>query len=651
MRRLAIPVIDLLIREYDLVLAGLASVILATSAIGTATVETLISLVVYLTYALGRRVLDAQLGIRVGPPAVRLETPGKRLQGDVQLSPFLERVRGVRLSFALAIVRTLAALVAVTTFSVRVHQVGGSTGFGVDSLWLLFVIALHPAAEHRRTRLRHFIPLLLLACGCLAITQLNVLPIGSIFVRVLWVVFLAITYYLLIHAIGVWWEGIQLLERFSGLEPERPPIAGPHPLLQRVVEGVQKAFDYPTVLVIVPGAGSQAADLRPVAAAGRYADGLLSSERLTYDVGFDATHPQRDGVLTHVLRTGEWYVANDAITDRYFRAVVQLPDTACELAVPIDIDRQVVAVLAVEQRYDRAFTRRDQAILQIVAGYLGPLLAAAEGAYAGQLGARVVGKLLDDHQELPSVFAEIAAIAVDAYVASGAIVYGYYARTHLLAGPFAAGIDKVQDMNLPVTGPIESDTLLDRIIRARGSSFFHSQMSVSTEADPLLAGCRGWDGGVPGAASRAILRLHSGKGECLGVAFLYFSSRLWFHEPEATRFLDFAKVAGAACARVRDRQVASQSRISRALDAVATVVTPRAQILNLSKRESEVARHAALGKSNSEIAEILVISPKTVGNHLQSCYQKLNIRDGAVQARVKLAATVLEHDRRPIAAE
>ena len=47
----------------------------------------------------------------------------------------------------------------------------------------------------------------------------------------------------------------------------------------------------------------------------------------------------------------------------------------------------------------------------------------------------------------------------------------------------------------------------------------------------------------------------------------------------------------------------------------------------LTVRELEVLQRLAEGRSNQEIAELLVVSEKTVKSHLTSIYRKLNVRD------------------------
>jgi DNA-binding NarL/FixJ family response regulator len=59
-------------------------------------------------------------------------------------------------------------------------------------------------------------------------------------------------------------------------------------------------------------------------------------------------------------------------------------------------------------------------------------------------------------------------------------------------------------------------------------------------------------------------------------------------------------------------------------------------IAGLSEREREVARLIAEGSSNREIADRLVVSPKTVERHVTNILAKLGMRN-----RTELASRIL----------
>lgn len=59
---------------------------------------------------------------------------------------------------------------------------------------------------------------------------------------------------------------------------------------------------------------------------------------------------------------------------------------------------------------------------------------------------------------------------------------------------------------------------------------------------------------------------------------------------------------------------------------------------DLSDREMEVLVHLAKGKTNSEIAALLKLSEKTVGNYVSNIFKKLHMNN-----RIELAAYAYEH--------
>ncbi|MGH3934490.1 MAG: response regulator [Pseudonocardiaceae bacterium] len=65
---------------------------------------------------------------------------------------------------------------------------------------------------------------------------------------------------------------------------------------------------------------------------------------------------------------------------------------------------------------------------------------------------------------------------------------------------------------------------------------------------------------------------------------------------------------------------------------------PRADSPRLTERETEVLRQVATGRTARQIAETLVISHRTVENHVQSTLRKLHLHN-----RVELARYAIEH--------
>ncbi|MEW5754812.1 MAG: response regulator transcription factor [Pseudomonadota bacterium] len=65
-------------------------------------------------------------------------------------------------------------------------------------------------------------------------------------------------------------------------------------------------------------------------------------------------------------------------------------------------------------------------------------------------------------------------------------------------------------------------------------------------------------------------------------------------------------------------------------------------VQQLSKREFQIFRDLAAGKSVQEIADILSISPKTVGVHQTNIMKKLKLRNAAELTRLAIRSGVIE---------
>ncbi|MFG2606593.1 LuxR C-terminal-related transcriptional regulator [Streptomyces sp. NPDC048514] len=143
-----------------------------------------------------------------------------------------------------------------------------------------------------------------------------------------------------------------------------------------------------------------------------------------------------------------------------------------------------------------------------------------------------------------------------------------------------------------------------------------------------------WDVTVPGDYLRA--RLDYTRALALDDARLLARVAEVFHEAGAGLFAAEAfgelarlhdrggrpRQATAAASRARD----SASRCEGArTPALADLSAARADAVPLTAREREIARLAARGAANKDIADALHLSPRTVENHLQRAYTKLGV--------------------------
>ena len=75
-----------------------------------------------------------------------------------------------------------------------------------------------------------------------------------------------------------------------------------------------------------------------------------------------------------------------------------------------------------------------------------------------------------------------------------------------------------------------------------------------------------------------------------------------------------------------------------AVEEAERLLRPAAHPAGLTGRELEVLRLVASGRSNTQIAAVLVISEKTVARHLSNIFTKLDVR-----TRTAAAAFAFEH--------
>ncbi len=87
--------------------------------------------------------------------------------------------------------------------------------------------------------------------------------------------------------------------------------------------------------------------------------------------------PNGDGIIGHVVETGQPFVTNDVEDVVFFKRNPFLPDTTSELTVPIKTENRVLGALDIQRRAPSRFTARD---LQLVAAVADQLAVALQKA-------------------------------------------------------------------------------------------------------------------------------------------------------------------------------------------------------------------------------------------------------------------------------
>jgi DNA-binding NarL/FixJ family response regulator len=88
----------------------------------------------------------------------------------------------------------------------------------------------------------------------------------------------------------------------------------------------------------------------------------------------------------------------------------------------------------------------------------------------------------------------------------------------------------------------------------------------------------------------------------------------------------FAALQDAASARRQGPEALAGQLLQQALRQEALRAEAEAAMANLTPRQREVARLAARGHTNLQIAQALVVSPETVKTHMRHVLEKLGLR-------------------------
>jgi DNA-binding CsgD family transcriptional regulator len=211
-------------------------------------------------------------------------------------------------------------------------------------------------------------------------------------------------------------------------------------------------------------------------------------------------------------------------------------------------------------------------------------------------------------------------------------------RTPLGHKGFAVELELARAWSAAANGELSRARALAReaaaLARARGQAAYEARalhelcrLGDPATAAPELARLSGTVGG-PFAATAAVHAAALVAGD--GAALLEVAER--FAAEDALLVAAEAADAAAAAHRVAGRHASARAAADRAAlwltkceGAHPPTMLAAPEAVDLTRREREIALLAATGASSREIAGRLVLSVRTVDNHLQSAYRKLGV--------------------------
>ena len=313
--------------------------------------------------------------------------------------------------------------------------------------------------------------------------------------------------------------------------------------------------------------------------------------------------------------------------------------------------RLVEATEASEQAYAELLPRRAAAGIAVEANSLGLIWLARGRPRTALRFCRESAALLRDGDAvgmLPFALAGVAQAAAqagDAETARGAVEE--MERTPLGHKGFAIVVELARAWSAAASGELSRARELARgaadlaVSRGQDAYAVHALHELARLGDPAAAAAGlarvapGVDGPFAPAATAHAAALVARDGTALAEVAERFA--------DMGALLVAAEAADAAAAALRDTGRASSARAAAARAAVWLAACEDArpptmlaapEAAELTPREREIVLLAAAGASSRDIAERLVISVRTVDNHLQSAYRKLGVSRRQDLARV-----------------
>ena len=472
--------------------------------------------------------------------------------------------------------RLIGLLVLINYFVGYVYiNTGYLNGVHGDTLWLIFLL-IPLFASRKGFVFGQFSVVVGLTIASLAFVSLYAIYLSPLSIdlphvlgvlgKSLWLLVISLINHVLVRYLADMSANFRLLDDVEYAITNAEFLKGKNEaeLLNILVERISHEFGYPHVNILYREPDGR---VRFVAAACARGKDLVAQKQLVDVSG---------GIVEDVLNTGKPYYSNNVHRDKSqgkpYISHPSFPGTQAEFAVPLVVDgSEPIGVLDVQTHKVNSFIYQDKEILERIAGHTVRALENIRASNAMSEAIASVTERLLIPDELPDVLKEIARTAYELLRPSLVVLHEYKSWREQASPAVIAG-EVLKP--LPKAHRPSSKSIVYRLIAWGDNAYFHTDISSppQSERDRKIFALHHSNPGAQdfiqreGIKARAIVRLSTGDGECVGLMFLNYRMVKKFSPYEKRQILDFSRLAALAIQKARSMKYQDNYELQEELD-------------------------------------------------------------------------------------
>jgi signal transduction histidine kinase len=439
-----------------------------------------------------------------------------------------------------------------------------------DLLWLLYLPAISASGQRNSRAVLFTILAVVITCLFLVhpVNHMTIIIPGTrpvtleFILKSEWLFFLSLTSYILIRYMGDAVADLNLIIKVQNRMREmegsllRSKVElNENNYLEKVVEIIKDDLFYDHVNIFRLDKYNK--DLICIAAGCAEGKELVRS---TY--GVDITNSE--SIIGYVAKTQKPYVTNSASSDGHYLPHQAFPDTKAELAVPIRVRNRLYGVLDIQVHQSEYFLDQEIQAIEILANHIGWVIDNSEQfdhiSWINRIIETIAAPIFTQ-SHLDETLQEIADSALEELKADLVFLYSYDDSTKEgISGPIYSGNFLHPELMDPVSA-LDPDSIIYRLKSDVELIYVNEDLdALNLSTHPLLKPsaynlATGKQSFIEreNIKSNVIIRLLS-NGQCVGILFLNFRRPRTFSDWEKKRYSSFMHLAALAIQKMQLQQ-------------------------------------------------------------------------------------------------